>query len=32
VDGRAYLDAGATDLFMGTANILTGHIPEAAQP
>jgi dihydroorotate dehydrogenase len=30
-DGKLYLDAGATSLFMGTANILNGGIPEAAK-
>jgi dihydroorotate dehydrogenase len=29
-DAQQYLDAGAMDLFMGTANLLAGHVPEAA--
>jgi dihydroorotate dehydrogenase len=29
-DGQAFLDAGATDLFVGTGNILNGCVPEAA--
>jgi dihydroorotate dehydrogenase len=29
-DAQPYLDAGATDLFMGTANLLAGAVPEAA--
>jgi dihydroorotate dehydrogenase len=28
-DAQVYLDAGADDLFMGTANILAGAVPEA---
>jgi len=30
-NGPAYLDRGATDLFMGTAHILNGYAPEAVR-
>lgn len=30
-DAQPYLDAGATDLFIGTGNILNGCVPEAAR-
>ncbi len=31
VEGDQYIDAGATDLFIGTGNILLGYRPEAAE-
>lgn len=31
-DAYAYLGAGATDVFRGTANLFAGHTPEAAGP
>jgi dihydroorotate dehydrogenase (NAD+) catalytic subunit len=30
-DAQPYLDAGAAELFIGTGNILAGHVPEAAR-